>query len=249
MNLRYQQTGDRAIVYDADRIPLPDAELFDPAWWRARGGIVGEARGRGSTLMLDTAFGPAVLRPYLRGGWAARFSPDHYLFTGFARSRPIREARMLARLSTQGLPVPPPLAGVCVRHGVRYKGALLMRRIAPATPLAERLGELGCGDPAWVETGQVIRRLHEAGVVHADLNARNVLLGADGSVHLLDFDRARFAPRARARFRANLDRLRRSLAKSWPAGRAHEFPDCWDSLMRGYQVSPLSQSGSGRAMA
>src|SRR5207249_9241821 len=72
--------------------------------------------------------------------------------------------------------------------------------------------------------GRAIAGLHAAGVFHADLNLRNILVhaGAEGvRVALLDFDRAWLgaAPlRAGAR-RRNLRRLARSLAKLDPEGR------------------------------
>lgn len=235
MNLKYDKTDLRAIVYDADCIPQPDAKLFDPDFWRARGAIVGMAAGRGQALLLHTHFGPAVLRPYLRGGWAARLSADRYLFTGFDRSRPFREARILARLWDDGMPVPKILAGLCSRHGRCYTGSLLTRRIERAATLADRLDSLLPADAAWPEIGRVLRRFHDAGIVHADLNARNVLLSDEGAVHVLDFDRARFAPASWRRFRGNLERLRRSLVKTWPAGRSDTFEDCWNQLMRGYE--------------
>jgi len=234
MNLKLEQAGSRAILYDADSIPQPVPELFDPGWWRHQGRLVGEAAGRGRALLLDTPFGPAVLRPYRRGGWAARISRDRYGYTGLERSRPMRETRMLARLRRQGLPVPEPLAGLCQRHGLYYTGALLTRRIEPAETLADRLESLNPANAVWAEAGKVIRRLHEAGVVHADLNARNVLVGSDGSVHVLDFDRARIAPGAGRSFRANLERLKRSLVKLWPEGRGEMLEPSWERLVQGY---------------
>jgi len=95
----------QVIVYDADSIKQLDTQLFDADSWEQSGGLVGLAEGRGSALLLETAFGPAVLRRYLRGGWAARFSRDRYLFTGFERSRPLAEFRLLAMLRAQDLPV------------------------------------------------------------------------------------------------------------------------------------------------
>ena len=238
MNLDCAKTDSRAIVYDADCIDQPDASLFDPGFWTSRGAVVGTAAGRGSALLLDTPYGPAVLRQYRRGGWAARLSADRYLFTGFERSRPFREARMLARLWELGLPVPQVLAGVCVRQRLSYTGALLTRRIERAETLAARLGALGPGDAAWFEVGRVVRRFHEAGVVHADLNARNILLDDQGRPHVLDFDRATTAPVSRRRFRANLERLHRSLVKLWPAEHAATLEACWSRVREGYEAVP-----------
>ena len=99
MNLKFEQTGCRAIVYDADCMPPPGPELFDAEYWQRTGAISATAPGRGNALMLETPFGSAVMRAYLRGGRAARLSHDRYLFTGFDRCRPLAEARMLAELT------------------------------------------------------------------------------------------------------------------------------------------------------
>ena len=113
MKSRTHKQDSLVIVYDAERLEQPGPETFDPAFWRERGALAGEARGRGSAYFLETEFGQAVLRQYLRGGQAARVSRDRYLFTGFERSRPVAEFRMLARLAEDGLPVPWPLAALC----------------------------------------------------------------------------------------------------------------------------------------
>ena len=115
--------------------------LFDAESWEQSGGLVGLAEGRGSALLLETSFGPAVLRRYLRGGQAARFSRDRYFFTGFEHSRPLLEFNILATLQPLGL------AGrlirlhaQCIRDGLFYTGSLLTRRIPDVVPLAEPVG-------------------------------------------------------------------------------------------------------------
>ncbi|MGK2926276.1 MAG: 3-deoxy-D-manno-octulosonic acid kinase [Lysobacterales bacterium] len=237
MKARSHQQKSQVIVYDADRIQQPGPELFDPAHWVRCAAVAGRAAGRGSALLLETAFGPAVLRQYLRGGWPARFSRDRYLFTGYRRSRPLAEFRMLADLTAMGLPVPPPLAALCARQGPFYRGWLLMERIMPATPLADLLGECADDDPLWRRCGAMIRRFHAAGVVHADLNARNILVGEGERVHLVDFDRGRVVEGDDAAFRANLARLRRSLEKLWPDAVRGRLESCWEQLLRGYETA------------
>ena len=237
MKARSHKQESQVIVYDADRIQQPGPELFDPAYWEGRSAVAGRATGRGSALLLDTAFGPAVLRQYLRGGWPARFSPDRYLFAGYGRSRPLAEFRMLADLTAMGLPVPAPLAALCARQGPFYRGWLLMERIVPATPLADLLGERADDNALWRRCGAMIRRFHAAGVVHADLNARNILVGEGEWIHLVDFDRGRVAEGDEAAFHANLARLRRSLEKLWPDGVRSRLESCWEQLLRGYETA------------
>lgn len=238
MNLKFKQSGSTVIVYDADCIQQPGQHLFDPEYWQKQNAIVQTVPGRGQTLMLDTPFGAAVMRTYLRGGLAAQVSRDRYVFTGFANSRPLAEVRILAELASRGLPVPQPLGALCVRHGLTYSGTILMRRIMPATPLADMLEDLTAGQPGWFLIGQCIRRFHDAGLVHPDLNASNILLGdqsiADPDIYLVDFDRAWLQVGAERKFRANLRRLRRSLLKIWPVAQAGKLESCWIELMNGY---------------
>jgi 3-deoxy-D-manno-octulosonic acid kinase len=222
------------IVYDADRLSAPTRDWFDAGWWRAAGRRGEAATGRGEAWMVESDAGPAVLRAYLRGGWPRHLSRDRYVFTGYGRSRPVREFDVLAGLQRLGLPAPAPLAALCERHGAWYTGALLMSRIEAQATLADRLGERYAADPLWARVGACIRRFHEAGAWHADLNVRNVLLGVDGAVSLIDFDRARLTPGRPVAGRGNLERLRRSVAKEWPAASAGAMEQAWQGLEGGY---------------
>lgn len=234
MKTKYYTQNSCAIVYDADRIPLPGRDLFEPEYWRAQGKLMGTASGRGTVSMLDTESGPAVLREYLRGGWPRHISRDRYVYTGFSRSRPVREFSVLAALCEIGLPVPAPLAALCERQGLFYCGSLLMQRIPAINTLADRLGARFVDDSVWVDTGACIRQFHAAGVSHADLNARNILLADDGAVHLVDFDRARYSPGNPVNGASNLSRLKRSVAKLWPQEETAALNTAWEKLLNGY---------------
>ena len=213
---------------------IPDVHLFDPGYWEQQGALVGKATGRGRVLLLDTESGPAVLKQYLRGGWAARVSRDRYVFSGFDRSRPLMEFKILEQLSAAGLPVPEPLAAMCRQQGRVYSGWLMTRRILDAEPLADQVA-IRRGDPLmWRKTGACIRRFHEFGLVHADLNARNILVGGDDSIHLVDFDRARIRKGESRAYGANLRRLHRSLEKNWPDSFRGYLESCWILLLEGY---------------
>ena len=97
-----------AILYDPRPVAEPGAQLFDPEFWRARGALSELPGGRGSILLIEDAGRSWVLRRYLRGGLAARFARDRYLWLGEERTRSFRELRLLAALHARGLPVPPP---------------------------------------------------------------------------------------------------------------------------------------------
>jgi 3-deoxy-D-manno-octulosonic acid kinase len=136
-----------------------------------------------------------------------------------------------------GLPVPAPLAALCEWHGLRYRGALLMERIRGVAPMESLAldGEDRC--QAWAGIGACIRKFHRAGVNHADLNARNILVNrSQGTVYLVDFDRCRYRPGTVVPGDANLARLKRSLYKLWPVERRPALQKSWQALIAGYNA-------------
>jgi 3-deoxy-D-manno-octulosonic acid kinase len=220
-----------AIAYDASLMEMPTVDYFSVDYWRSKQALEGEAVGRGSAWFINTAFGPVVLRQYLRGGWVAKISRQSYFFSTVSRSRPFREYHLLAALYDLGLPVPKPVTALCEFHGIISSGALMTARISSAQTLADVLpGNEGI----WESVGKCIRRFHDAGVWHADLNARNILLDADLQVFLIDFDRARFTPGKVVNGEGNLKRLKRSLVKLWPTGELSAMQAAWTQLIAAY---------------
>ncbi|GAA3904909.1 3-deoxy-D-manno-octulosonic acid kinase [Halomonas cibimaris] len=209
--LRQKSRADRPAPFTPDD--------FSPEVWRRRGCVTGEAPGRGSSLFIRPVADAAeqwVLRPYRRGGMAARVSEARYLWTGAERTRAFREMRLTARLYTQGLPVPRPVAACVTRHGLAYEAALITRRLPGATALASLLDTSAIAPErlarVLTRVGAMIRRFHNAGLDHVDLNARNILVDADDTPWLIDLDRCRL--RAPGKWRqGNLSRLERSLGK------------------------------------
>ena len=226
------------IVYDADVMDAPNSDYFDVDFWRSQQLLNGEAKGRGSAWFIDSPFGPVVLRQYLRGGWAAKFSRQGYFFTSVSRSRPFREFYLLAALCQKGLPVPRPVAALIQHHGMISTGAILTARISSAQTLADIFTDdhsfPGRADNFWSSVGQCVRQFHNAGVWHADLNARNILVNADWQISLIDFDRARYKPGKVINGQANLNRLKRSLDKLWPQEKRSDLKPAWDQLLAGY---------------
>jgi len=223
-----------AIVHDASLLDVPGQDYFSIDYWRSRQAVTGEAIGRGSAWFIEAPHGPVVLRHYLRGGWAAAISRKSYLFTGVSDSRPFREYHVLGELYAKGLPVPRPVAALCQHHGVLSTGAIMTACIPNTRTLAEILIAGNTVEGIFSKVGSCIRKFHEAGVWHADLNVRNILLDADLDVYLIDFDRARFNPGKPVNGEANLKRLKRSFQKLWVANGMSERQSEWHELMAGY---------------
>lgn len=226
-----------AMLYDASRVSNLTAEWFTPRFWQSRGGLEGSANGRGAAYFLAADGKRYVLRHYRRGGLAARLSADRYAFLGEDNTRPFAEWQMTYSLHRAGLPVPAPVAARYQRAaGVTYTGDLITERLATVGSLAECLRTGALSILTWISIGRCIRRFHDLGVCHADLNANNILLSEE-QVYLIDFDRCQL--RGAGLWRdANLVRLRRSLEKlTWglPSERFAEAD--WHGLLDGYRQS------------
>ncbi|HEY7377594.1 MAG TPA: 3-deoxy-D-manno-octulosonic acid kinase [Steroidobacteraceae bacterium] len=233
-DVRRAPTQDGAMLYDASRVGNADAALFDIAAWRAQGALTAASAGRGAVYFINAGERRWVLRHYRRGGWIARLSTDAYLWTGEERTRPFREWRLLRELRAAALPVPVPVAARYCRRGLIYRGDLITEEIPGAQPLSVSLQASPLVAATWRDVGQCVRRFHDAGVCHADLNAHNILLDGAGRVYVVDFDRG--ARRAPGSWRvANLARLERSLRKvcrDLPGDRLGG--DVWAALAEGY---------------
>jgi tRNA A-37 threonylcarbamoyl transferase component Bud32 len=151
-----------------------------------------------------------------RGGYViAPLLGDRFLGT----PRFFRELRWSQRLSDAGILTPRVLAGVWQRTGPVHRADVATERIdgsdlatllfAATPPQGEHRRAI------LVAVARLVRQLHDAGIVHPDLQLRNVLVatGADGpAAALLDVDTCRAAGGAAAAQR-NLRRFYRSWSK------------------------------------
>jgi 3-deoxy-D-manno-octulosonic acid kinase len=236
MNPILSRIGRVYTLYDAHRIPRADPKLFDVRYHEARGTLHGMARGRGKTHFLVLRGKAVVLRHYLRGGWM-RILGDRYFWTGLERTRALREWRLLSRLSEQGLPVPGPIAARVIRRGLIYRADIVMARIEASQALASNLQTCHLAAGRWEQIGRCLRRFHDAGLDHADLNAHNILLSDEGNIYLIDFDRGRLRSGGQRWKRRNLSRLHRSLCKLKQLSPGFAFePGDFRRLEQGYQA-------------
>lgn len=237
-----------AMLYNAALARNFSPSWFEPQYWAQRGELAGSARGRGTTYFLRSEERDLVLRHYRRGGLPARVFADRYLWRGEPRTRPFAEWTLTHRLHRAGLPVPVPVAARYVRRGRFYRADIITERLMSTESLTEALHARALHLLTWVSIGRCIRRFHDLGVCHADLNAHNVLLG-EQTVYLVDFDRCTL--RADGLWRdGNLVRLRRSLEKISYGLPAERFTDAdWQALIGGYRQSPaeLAQTAAQQA--
>jgi 3-deoxy-D-manno-octulosonic acid kinase len=197
-----------------------------------------DSQGRGTVLFFEHEQRELVLKRYHRGGLLGRFVKSSYIFCGLNRTRMWREFQLLASMRDLGLPVPRPIAVRCVRSSpMCYQGEMIAERIPNSRTLAEILCSESLPEKTWESIGLIIRRFHQHAIEHADLNACNILLTANGQVFLIDFDKSvMHNQRDHTWCLANLTRLRRSLNKWKKRIDGFHFENRhWQALERGYQ--------------
>ena len=156
--------------------------------------------GRGTVYAVPTTRGDWVVRHFRRGGSVASLLGDRYLVSGVPR--PFQETMVSESVRGRDIPTPRVLAAAVYRAGPIYRGDLVTELVPDASELAEvlfdgeRSGLAATSDrkEALRETGTLIRLLAAAGVRHADLNAKNVLLqwsGGSPTAYVLDLDRCK----------------------------------------------------------
>lgn len=177
--------------------------------------------GRGTVWRVPLPDVEWVVRHYRRGGAVARMLGDRYLRRG--ESRPLRELRASAEVLRRGVATPPVLAAAIYAGVVFRRGDLVTAFIAgsedlahvtfarPRRPEEERVA-------AWAAAGSLVRQAATEGVLHPDLNLKNILIAPRPggiSAWLIDLDRCRIrlhaVPSDLRRMADRLDRSRRKI--------------------------------------
>jgi 3-deoxy-D-manno-octulosonic acid kinase len=222
---RRSARGDVVLVAEA---ALADALvehglLEDQPLERLDGAAASAFAGRGRPLLLSVGGARLVAKAMLHGGLLRGLLSDRFL--GDARARAL--VAVHRRLEERGVAAPR-LAFARVRRGgalVRLDAAtheiagardgLAFLQSSPPPPLRRAAARAA---------GRTVRALHDAGVEHADLNVKNLLVvapAAEPAVFVIDFDKSRvgasLSPAAAVR---NLERLARSATKLGLVGRA-----------------------------
>ena len=162
------------------------------------------------SMPLDGGAGRVVVRHNRHGGLLAAITGDRFLYP----TRAPRELDASTRLAAAGVPTPEMLGYVVYRAlGAFARSDVMTRMVEPSRDLAAALakGDDASHRKALDLTATLVAALSRAGARHEDLNAKNVLLGAEALV--LDVDRVAFGYAPRDALALNLARLDRSLRK------------------------------------
>jgi 3-deoxy-D-manno-octulosonic acid kinase len=241
MAIQYKQINQHHILYQDSlstktKTALCDLSLFDPAQLSASGKIYKTAKGRGNTYFVECDSQHYVLRHYWRGGLIGKLLADRYWWLSLKKTRPYQELSLLEILAAKDLPAPKPIAANIVRAGVFYRADILTAAIENSQSLVQRL-QNPLPDKLWQDIGATIKRFHNQGIYHDDLNAHNILLDGSDKVFVIDFDKGKLIPAGKPNWQEkNLNRLLRSLNKEKNLGKITSFTEAdWQNFLRGYQ--------------
>jgi 3-deoxy-D-manno-octulosonic acid kinase len=210
-------------------------EYFEAGYWRQRPGYEVISSGRGGSVRIEMDGRAAILRRYHRGGAVGKLLSDQYLWMGKTLSRPWREWKILERARRAGLPVPKPIAASICRSGLWYRAVLITAYLQDTETLTQRLQRTALKPGCWHRIGLLVKRMHAAGIRHADLTSDNILIDSQDRFYLIDFDMARVMNRIDDWQWRPLYRFQRSIEKRHRKQKLHFDDGDWQALMDGYQ--------------
>ena len=182
----------------------------------------GPRLGRGTVMKHTLPSGRTiVIRCCLRGGMMQLLMHRSFLrfpFLPLPCLRPISETLCLSDLAAAGVRVPLPVAGIIERttSGLAYRGYVVTAFIPEARNFLEMV--LACrggnGDQEVLNiarrAGEEAKKMLAAGIFHRDLHLGNILVGREGEVFLIDFDKVK-----RFKTEGKFNRARRKLMCRW----------------------------------
>ncbi|WP_409934075.1 3-deoxy-D-manno-octulosonic acid kinase [Vibrio jasicida] len=234
--MKHYQENNTHVWYDESLVTEPIESLFDINYWRSCNAIVGSASGRGTTWFIKLQSTIVALRHYHRGGLFGKIVRDQYLFLGLERTRSYAELALLQKLRGAGVNVPRPIAAKVEQTSLFYRADLLSEKISEASDLVDKLQVERLSSDDYQKIGLEIRKMHDVGVNHTDLNIHNILLDSEGKVWIIDFDKCKQQSGSQWKER-NLDRLLRSFRKELGKREIHWSEGDFESLMLGYNQS------------
>jgi 3-deoxy-D-manno-octulosonic acid kinase len=153
-----------------------------------------------------TGIGRIFVKHYSHGGLLRSVTAGRFVACGKARSQ--IEFEMLERVRALGVNAPKPLA-IIKRGAIVYGTWLVMEELVDARTLVEiqrdDVEELHRAMNAFAEQLMLLIRNR---VLHVDLHPGNVLVTPDGTVHVVDFDKAHY-------FKGSAQALRDLYLRRW----------------------------------
>jgi 3-deoxy-D-manno-octulosonic acid kinase len=161
-----------------------------------------------------------MVRRYLRGGLVRFVNRDLFLDP----DRAFRELAITVEARRSGIPTVEILAAVSIRAaGLLYRCFLFSRELPGCLDLAAYLRARSAAEAFTAEkraalerAAAAVRLMHDKGFFHADLNMKNILIGADDPdrLYVIDWDKSRrFTNLSQGRRSANAVRFCRSMLK------------------------------------
>jgi len=174
-----------------------------------------------------------IVREVVHGGLFASLSSDRFL----SPARSIRELSINAYLISSGVPTPEIMALRVIQNGWYQTIAVVSRLVPKATDLIAYLATAHeDAGQRFEQIGELVRRMHDLKVYHADLHLKNFLLDSGGAVWVLDLDKAWHVPTLPSILQAmNIRRFFRSCRKWSHKGRIILPPDYVARFMKGYR--------------
>jgi len=210
-----RQNGSRTIVALPEYIERLAAESISK--------LPEAGRGRAAIRRLPMPGGADLLiREYRRGGVLRFVNKNKHL----TPRRAMAEIRIGQDAAQRGIPVARAVAAIIEAKRLLWTCSLVTEEIQDAIDLAEYVCWLPATPPREIlsekrdiidAVAKAIRKMHDAGLYHADLQARNILIrrtttGVD--VFLIDLDKSFIRADLPERLRAqNIRRLNRSIMK------------------------------------
>ena len=212
--IKLEDGNTMSMLYDSVLQGKITPEYFSEEYWTQFSETRVLAKGRGTTYYVHAPGQvPWVLRQYRRGGLFGRIVKQSYLFTKPEYVRSFAEYRVSAQLYKLNLPVAKPIAAMYVKNKFSYRAAILTQYVENSQTLSACLET----DKKinWPAIALAISQVHQAGLLHSDLNAHNILIDENAQATIIDLDKSTIAPgiNLENQHSKSLQRLRRSMEK------------------------------------